>query len=147
MSGVYVLLILRSSPCHLPKWHILTYVLITGINYFTFPIAWKALINITWIVPSDLIPWCFKPDKHPNLHTPHRNIEMQSLGYACIFCTSNSRGQQTYIASYIISGNVLLSWSSFFYKFQKLLESLPGQTIHFHCNNFNMLPNFVYICW
>src|SRR4051812_3978580 len=39
---------------------------------------------------------------------------MQSLGHACIFCTSNPRGQTAFIASYVLSGNSLSFASIFF---------------------------------
>ena len=32
---------------------------------------------------------------------------MQSLGHACIFCTSNSKGQTSCLASYVVVGNSL----------------------------------------
>src|SRR3989337_2688934 len=39
---------------------------------------------------------------------------MQSLGHACIFCTSNPKGQTTFFAPYILSGNSLSFGSIFF---------------------------------
>src|SRR4030042_1756314 len=39
---------------------------------------------------------------------------MQPLGHACIFCTSNPRGQTTFFASYVLSGNYLSFGSIFF---------------------------------
>src|SRR6185312_4246952 len=38
---------------------------------------------------------------------------MQSLGHACIFCTSNPRGQTNCFASYIVLGNSLSIGSIF----------------------------------
>ena len=49
---------------------------------------------------------------------------MQSLGHACIFCTSNPRGQTTFFASYVLVGNLLSFGSIFFIIFSNFSNPL-----------------------
>src|SRR3989337_750518 len=69
---------------------------------------------------------------------------MQSLGHACILCTSNPRGHRTFFAPYVLSGNSL-SFGSFFFNifssFSNLLSDTPLSA--FHCSNSSVVPSFV----
>ena len=68
---------------------------------------------------------------------------MQSLGHASIFCTSNPRGQTTFCASYVLSGNSLSFGSIFFIitnNFPNPLSDTPFSV--FHCSNSSVVPNF-----
>src|SRR5664279_1447796 len=59
---------------------------------------------------------------------------MQSLMHACIFCTSNPRGQTTFFASYVLASNSLSFGSSFFTIFSNFSnpESVtPFSSFHF----------------
>ena len=68
---------------------------------------------------------------------------MQSLGHACIFCTSNPRGQTSFFASYVLEGNWLFLGSSFFIitsNFSNPESVIPVSAFHF--NNSSVLPSF-----
>src|SRR3954470_1289733 len=68
---------------------------------------------------------------------------MQSLGHACIFCTSNPRGQTTFFASYELSGNSLSFGSISFIitsNFPNPLSDTPFSA--FHCSNSSVVPSF-----
>ena len=54
---------------------------------------------------------------------------MQSLGHGCIFCTSNPRGQTTFFASYVLSGNSLSFGSISFIITSNFSKSLVRYTI------------------
>src|SRR3954452_5382258 len=61
---------------------------------------------------------------------------MQSLMHACIFCTSNPRGQKTFFASYVLEGNTFSPGSIFFIIFSNFsnpLSEVPFSA--FHCSN------------
>ena len=88
------------------------------------------------------------------LHTGHESkfsysprYRMQSLGQACIFCASNPKGQTTFFASYVVSGKVLPSGSKFFISFSNSSNPLSDKPfVAFHCNNYNVVPNFLCTC-
>src|SRR3989337_1578716 len=68
---------------------------------------------------------------------------MQSLGHACIFCTSNPRGQTAFFALYVLSGNSLSFGSIFFNiisNFPNPLSDTPFSA--FHCSNSSVVPSF-----
>src|SRR3954466_2486205 len=68
---------------------------------------------------------------------------MQSLGHACIFCTSNPRGQTAFFASYVLSGNSLSFGSISFIitsNFPNPLSYTPFTA--FHCINSSVVPAF-----
>src|SRR5215216_2642115 len=54
---------------------------------------------------------------------------MQSLGHACIFCTSNPRGHTTFFVAYVLSGNSLSFWKLLLQYFQQLLKTFVRHTI------------------
>jgi hypothetical protein len=64
------------------------------------------------VISPDPIPQCiaYGPSKF-SYSSPRYRI--QSLGHACIFCTTKSRGQTSCFASYVVAGN-LLSLGSIF---------------------------------
>src|SRR6185503_12458243 len=67
---------------------------------------------------------------------------MQSLGHACIFSTSNLRGQTSCFASYVVLGNSLSLESIFFKSFSNspnLLYDTPY--VAFHCSNSSVVPS------
>src|SRR3954464_9719940 len=69
---------------------------------------------------------------------------MQSLGHACIFCTSNPRGHTTFFAAYILSGNSLSFGSFFFNIFSSFSNPLSGTPFSaFHCSNSSTVLSFV----
>src|SRR3990170_2339197 len=69
---------------------------------------------------------------------------MQSLGHACIFCTSNPRGHTTFFAAYVLSGNSLSFESFFFNIFSSFSNPLSGTAFSaFHCSNSSTVPSFV----
>src|SRR5215203_2538644 len=64
--------------------------------------------------------------------------------HACIFCTSNPRGQTSFFASYVLTGNSLFLGNSFFniiINFSKPESVTPTSAFHF--SNSNMLPSFL----
>src|SRR3954469_18930931 len=68
---------------------------------------------------------------------------MQSLLHACIFCTSNPRGQTTFFASYVLEGNTFSPGSIFliiFSNFSNPLSVVPFSA--FHCSNSSVVPSF-----
>src|SRR4051812_43775404 len=68
---------------------------------------------------------------------------MQSLMYACIFCTSNPRGQTTFFALYVLEGNTFSPGSIFliiFSNFSNPLSVVPFSA--FHCSNSSVVPSF-----
>src|SRR6185295_15674421 len=68
---------------------------------------------------------------------------MQSLGHACIFCTSNPRGQTSYLVLYVVVGNSLSLGSIFLTSFSNspnLLSDKPF--VVFHCSNSKVVPSF-----
>src|SRR3954462_10933678 len=69
---------------------------------------------------------------------------MQSLGHACIFCTSNPRGHTTFFAAYVLSGNWLSFGSLFLNIFSTSLNPLSGiPYFAFHCSNSSTVSSFV----
>src|SRR4051812_38065731 len=69
---------------------------------------------------------------------------MQSLGHACIFCTSNPRGHTTFFPAYVLSGNSLSFGSLFLNIFSTSSNSLSGiPYFAFHCSNFSTVSRFV----
>src|SRR3954465_12528887 len=73
---------------------------------------------------------------------------MQSLMHACIFSTSNPRGQRTFFAPYVLSGNSL-SFGSFFFiifsNFSNALSRIPFSA--FHCSNSSVVPSFMLLAF
>src|SRR3954463_16087478 len=68
---------------------------------------------------------------------------MQSLMHACIFCTSNPRGQTTFFASYVLEGNTFSPGSIFFIIFSNFSNPLSVVPFSaFHCSNSSVVPNF-----
>src|SRR3954464_11064033 len=70
---------------------------------------------------------------------------MQSLGHACIFCTSSPRGHTSLFASYVLSGNSLffgILFLNIFSTFPNPLSRIPYSA--FHCNNSSAAPSFVF---
>src|ERR1041385_9346164 len=69
---------------------------------------------------------------------------MQSLGHACIFCTSNPRGHTTFFAAYVVSGNSLSFGRFFLNIFSTCSNPLSGTSLSaFHYNNSSTVPSFV----
>src|SRR3954462_7991861 len=69
---------------------------------------------------------------------------MQSLGHACIFCTSNPRGHKTFFVVYIVSGNSLSFGRFFLNIFSSYSNPLSGTTLSsFHCSKSSTVPSFV----
>src|SRR4051812_9958325 len=69
---------------------------------------------------------------------------MQSLGHACIFCSSNPRGHMTFFVAYVVSGNSLSFGRFFLNIFNTCSNDLSGTTLSaFHCSNSITLPSFV----
>src|SRR3954468_13473525 len=69
---------------------------------------------------------------------------MQSLGHACIFCTSNPRGHTTFFVAYVVSGNSLSFGRFFLNIFSTCSNPLSGTTLSvFQFNNSNTVPRFV----
>src|ERR1041384_4189700 len=69
---------------------------------------------------------------------------MQSLGHACIFCTSNPRGHTTFFATYVVSGNSLSFGRFFLNIFSTCSNPLSGTALSaFHCNISSTVPSFV----
>src|SRR3954466_4461048 len=68
---------------------------------------------------------------------------MQSLGNACIFCTSNPRGQTSFFASYVLAGNSFSLGSNFF-NISSNFSNPESVTPHsaFHLSNSSVLPSF-----
>src|SRR3954468_4877640 len=70
---------------------------------------------------------------------------MQSLMQACIFCTSNPRGQTTFFAWYVLSGNSLFLGRRFFIftnNFENALSVTPFSA--FHCSKSSVVPRFLW---
>src|SRR5664279_2677952 len=68
---------------------------------------------------------------------------MQSLGHACIFCTSNPRGQTAFFASYVLAGNTLSFGSIFFIIFSNFSNPESDRPHSaFHRSNSSVLPSF-----
>src|SRR3954470_13083240 len=68
---------------------------------------------------------------------------MQSLMQACIFYTSNPRGQTSFFAWYVLSGNSLFLGSRFFIftnNFENALSVTPFSA--FHCSKSSVVPSF-----
>ena len=77
-----------------------------------------------------------------SLYAPQ--YRMQSLGHACIFCTSKPRGHTTFFATYVLSGNSLSFGSFFFNIFSSFSNPLSGTPFSvFHYSNFSTVPSFV----
>src|SRR3954465_8918495 len=94
---------------------------------------------------SRLILYCNAPhtgDAFKSSYAPR--WRMQSLGHACIFCTSNPRGHTTSFAAYVLSGNSLSFGSFFFNIFSSFSNPLSGTTFSaFHSNNSSTVQSFV----
>src|SRR4051812_605714 len=86
------------------------------------------------------------------VHTGHLSIlsyfspryRMQSLMHACIFCTSNPRGQITFFASCVVAGNSLSGGSFDFIissNFSNPVSEQPKSAFHF--NSSSVVPSFV----
>src|SRR3954470_5761332 len=86
------------------------------------------------------------------VHTGHLSIfsysspryRMQSLMHACIFCTSNPRGQITFFASCVVAGNSLSGGSFDFIicsNFSNTVSEQPKSAFHF--NSCSVVPSFV----
>src|SRR3954464_11581224 len=72
---------------------------------------------------------------------------MQSLMQACIFCTSNPRGQTTFFAWYVLPGNSLFLGRRFFIftnNFENALSVTPFSA--FHCSKSSVAPSFLWPC-
>src|SRR3954469_12173880 len=86
------------------------------------------------------------------VHTGHLSIlsyfspryRMQSLMHACIFYTSNPRGQITFLASCVVAGNSLSGGSFDFIicsNFSNPVSEQPKSAFHF--NSSSVVPSFV----
>ena len=68
---------------------------------------------------------------------------MQSLGHACIFCTSNPKGQISCSASYVVVGNSLSLGSIFLTSFSNSPNPLSDTPfVVFYCGNSKVVPSF-----
>src|SRR6185503_1851303 len=68
---------------------------------------------------------------------------MQPLGHPCIFCTSNSKGQTSCLASYVVAGNSLFLGSNFLTSLSNLPNPLSDTPfVDFHCSNSKVVPSF-----
>src|SRR6185437_33328 len=68
---------------------------------------------------------------------------MQSLGHACIFCTSNPRGQTSCLASYVVVGNSLSLGNIFLISLSNSPNPLSDTPfVSFHCSNSKVVPSF-----
>src|SRR6185436_9611001 len=68
---------------------------------------------------------------------------MQSLGHACIFCTSSPKGQTSCLASYVVVGNSLSLGSIFLTSLSNSPNPLLDTPfVAFHCSNSKVVPSF-----
>src|SRR3954463_11114128 len=101
-------------------------------------------LSITRIIWSDLVPTRSAYRHLSILSYFSPRYRMQSLMHACIFCTSNPRGQITFFASCVVAGNSLSGGSFDFIicsNFSNPLSEQPKSAFHF--NSSSVVPSFV----
>ena len=86
-------------------------------------------------------------DMHPNSRT-RLGRGCSRWGHACIFCTSNPKGQTSCLASYVVVGNSLSLGSIFLTSLSNSPNPLSDTPfVAFHCRNSKVVPSFFNPFW